>query len=50
MYVMATKRPRALREGQARKDDMDVSEFFGGESLDEMFVTFSEDEISNLTE
>jgi hypothetical protein len=47
---MTTNEPPALREALAREDDVDVSEFFGGESLDEMFVTLSEDEISNLTE
>lgn len=47
---MTTKEPPALRETLARDDDVDVSEFFGGKSLDEMFVTLSEDEASNLTE
>lgn len=47
---MTTKEPSALREALARDDDVDVSEFFGGESLDEMFVTLSEEEVSRLTE
>jgi hypothetical protein len=47
---MTTKEPPALCEAQAREDDVDVSEFFGGESLDEMFVTLSEDEVNSLTE
>lgn len=47
---MTTEIPSALREARARDDDIDVSEFFGGESLDEMFVTLSDEEIEHLTE
>lgn len=47
---MTAKELTALRETRTRDDDIDVSEFFGGESLDEMFVTLSEDEVSRLTE
>mgnify|MGYP000238092330 CR=1 FL=1 len=47
---MTTRESAALRESQTREDDIDVSEFFGGESLDEMFVTLSEEEVDSLTE
>lgn len=45
-----TGESRALHEAKVREDDVDVSEFFGGESLDEMFVTLTEDEVETLTE
>jgi len=39
---------RLLREAQAKPDDVDVSEFFGGTEFDDLFATLSAEEVKEL--